>query len=151
MPQSLVQIYLHIVFSTKRRKPFLQNNEIREKTYAYMAGICKKLECPAIIVGGTEDHVHIFNRLSKNITVANFLRELKRSSSGWIKTLSSTLSSFYWQNGYGAFSVSPKHTDNIKNYILEQAGHHHHESFQDEFRRLCRIYDVEIDERYVWD
>lgn len=151
MPQSLAQIYLHIVFSTKHREPFLEENSIREQCHAHLAGICKNLKSPALIVGGVEDHVHIFNRHSKNISVANFLRDLKRSSSAWMKRLNPTLSSFHWQNGYGVFSISPSHVKNVRNYILGQAEHHHHESFQDEFRRLCRKYGVEIDERYVWD
>ncbi|MFQ5651243.1 MAG: IS200/IS605 family transposase [bacterium] len=151
MPQSLVQIYLHLVFSTKQRQPFLADQQIREQTHAYLAGICKNLKCPALIVGGVADHVHMLNRHSKNLSVADFLRELKRASSEWIKTLSSALSSFHWQNGYGAFSISPSHVAEVRKYIANQAEHHHHESFQDEFRRLCRKYGVEIDERYVWD
>ncbi|MFQ5639635.1 MAG: IS200/IS605 family transposase [bacterium] len=147
----MVQIYLHIVFSTKHRQPFLADNQIREQTHAYMAGICKNLKCPALIVGGVEDHVHMLNRYSKNITVADFLRGLKRPSSKWIKTLSPTLVSFNWQAGYGAFSISPSHVEDVRNYIANQAEHHRHESFQDEFRRLCRKYGVEIDERYIWD
>ena len=151
MPQSLAQIYLHIVFSTKHRKSFLEDNAIREQCHAYLAGVCKNLRCPALIVGGVEDHVHILNRHSKNISVADFLRDLKRSSSEWIKMLNPTLSSFRWQNGYGAFSISPSHVEDVRNYILGQTEHHRHESFKDEFRRLCRKYGVEIDERYVWD
>ena len=151
MSQSLVQIYLHVVFSTKKRLPFLADNEIREQTHAYLAGICKNLKCPALIVGGVEDHVHILNRHSKNISVADFLRDLKRASSKWIKTLSPTLSSFHWQAGYRAFSISPSHVTEVRSYIAKQDEHHHHESFQDEFRRLCRKYGIEVDERYVWD
>lgn len=151
MPQSLVQIYLHIVFSTKQRQPFLAEKAIREQTHAYLAGICKNLNATALIVGGVENHVHILNRHLKNIPVADFLRDLKRASSEWVKTLSPMLSSFHWQAGYGAFSISPSYVGKVRNYIATQAEHHHHESFQDEFRRLCRKYGVEIDERYVWD
>lgn len=151
MPQSLVQIYVHIVFSTKHREPFLQDKELREQTHAYLAGICKNLQCPVLIIGGVEEHVHLFTRHSKNIAVADFLRDLKRASSKWIKTLDPALASFQWQGGYGAFSVSPSHVAEVKNYIANQEQHHRRESFQDEFRRLCRKYGVEIDERYVWD
>lgn len=149
MPQSLAQIYLHTVFSTKNRQPFLAHFE--EEIHAYLAGICKNLECPAIIINGIENHVHLLTRHSKNITVADFLRDLKCSSSKWIKTLSPTLVSFGWQNGYGTFSVSPGHLDAVKNYITNQKEHHHRESFKDEFRKLCKKYGIEIDERYVWD
>ena len=151
MGQSLAQIYAHIAFSTKNRKPFLQDIEFRPKVHAYLAGICKKQECPALIIGGVEDHVHLLCRLGKTIPVATLLRELKRGSSVWIKEQRSDLEDFHWQDGYGAFSVSPSHVDDLKRYILNQAEHHRRESFQDEFRRICAKYGVEIDERYVWD
>jgi REP element-mobilizing transposase RayT len=151
MPQSLVQVYLHIVFSTKQRRPYLNDRNLREKIHGYMAGICKNLNCPALKIGGSEDHTHLLTRHSKILTISDFLRELKRSSSIWIKTQNEELSSFQWQNGYGAFSVSPSHVQQVKTYIANQETHHRKESFQDEFRRLCKKYGVEIDERYIWD
>ncbi len=119
--------------------------------HAYLAGSCKQLDCPALIVGGVEDHVHILCRLGKSIEVATLLRELKRESSKWVKSQETTLQSFQWQAGYGAFSISPAHVSALKEYIQNQEEHHRGESFQDEFRRLCQKYGVEIDERYVWD
>ncbi len=151
MPQSLAQIYLHIVFSTKNRKPFLKNNSMREKLYAYMAGICKNLECPAIIIGGVENHVHLLTRFSRKIPVRDFIKELKRSSSKWIKDKWPEISAFAWQAGYGTFSISPSHVAGVQKYIANQAEHHRKESFEDEFRRLCQKYNIQIDERYVWD
>jgi len=151
MAQSLVQIYLHTVFSTKNRHPFLKNKETRERLHAYLAGICRNLDCPALIIGGIEDHVHLLTRHSKNISVADFLRELKRDSSKWIKTSGTDFKRFSWQNGYGSFSVSPSHVPAVEKYIEGQEGHHRRETYQDEYRRLCRKYGVEIDERYVWD
>ena len=151
MPQSLTQIYLPTIFSTKNRKPFLTDPELRYRIHAYLAGICRNLKCPALTVGGVEDHVHLLTRHSKNITVADYLRELKRESSKWIKTIDSTLKSFHWQTGYGAFSISPSHLEEVRRYIQNQEQHHHKESFQDEFRRICKKYGVESDERYVWD
>jgi len=151
VPQSLVQIYLHITFSTKGRRPFLQDRELRDQTHAYLAGACRNLDSPSLIVGGVEDHVHIACRLSKTMAIADLIRELKRESSKWIKTKEPTLAPFHWQNGYGAFSVSPSHVDALKAYIEAQEEHHRRETFQDEFRRLCRKYGVEIDERYAWD
>ena len=147
----MAPIYLHIVFSTKNRQPFLKNKQIRERTHAYLSGICKNLKCPSLLVGGVEDHVHLLVRFSKNMAVANFIAEIKRESSKWVKEQDRALASFYWQSGYGAFSLSPSHVDAVKKYIAGQEEHHRHESFQDEFRKLCRKYGVEIDERYVWD
>lgn len=151
MSQSLVQIYVHLVYSTKERRPFLTDKTIRERLHAYLTGTCNNLKCPAIIVGGIEDHVHILCRLGKTVDVADLLRELKRESSKWIKEQDRDLSQFQWQAGYGAFSVSPSHVPPLTTYIAEQERHHQRESFQDEFRRLCRKYGVAIDERYVWD
>jgi putative transposase len=151
MPQSLAQIYLHIVFSTKNRQGWLIDKAFRDRTHAYLAGICEKQGCPALIVGGVEDHVHILCRIGKTIEVATLLRELKRDSSKWVKENNPLLADFHWQAGYGAFSVSPGHVEVLKEYIRNQEEHHRRESFQDEFRRLCRKYGIEIDERYVWD
>ncbi len=151
MSQSLAQIYLHLVFSTKNRQPFLRDKEFRSRTHAYIAGICKNVGCPAVIVGGVEDHVHILCRLGKTIEVATLVRELKRDSSKWVKEVNSRLADFHWQAGYGAFSVSPGHAEALKEYIQNQEEHHRREGFQDEFRRICHKYGIEIDERYVWN
>jgi len=149
--QSLVQIYVHLVFSTKHRMPFLKDEEFRDRTYGYLAGICKNLHSPALIVGGVEDHVHLLCRLGKTIDIADLIRDLKRDSSKWVKVEQPQLAAFHWQQGYGAFSISPSHVDALKAYIADQENHHRQESFQDEFRRLCKKYELEIDERYVWD
>ncbi|MEM9481914.1 MAG: IS200/IS605 family transposase [Verrucomicrobiota bacterium] len=150
MPQSLAQIYVHIVFSTKGRKPFLQDKAFRERLHAYLAGACKGQECPSIQVGGIEDHVHLLTRLGKTVDISTLIRELKRESSKWVKT-ESDLDNFQWQSGYGAFSISPSHVEAAIEYIKKQEEHHQKEKFQDEFRRLCKKYNVEIDERYVWE
>jgi putative transposase len=151
MSQSLSQIYLHLVFSTKNRAPFLNDIEFRIRVHSYLAGICRNIDAPAIIVDGVEDHVHLLNRLGKTIDVATLLRELKRDSSKWIKKENPKLAKFHWQAGYGAFSVSPSHVDALTDYIRNQVNHHRHESFQDEFRRLCKENGLTIDERYAWD
>src|SRR5438874_8787889 len=111
MPQSLAQIYLHIVFSTKDRYPFLHDRTIRDESHKYLGGTCNNLDCPVLRVGGVADHVHILCRLDRTITVADLVRELKRESSQWLKTKAPDLASFYWQNGYSAFSISPAHVE----------------------------------------
>src|SRR5262249_863868 len=151
MAQSLAQIYLHLVFSTQDRRPFLQDPTIREKMHAYIKGICKKQDCPWLAVGGVEDHVHVACRLSKTITIAALVKELKQGSSIWVKSEFKGMSAFHWQHGYGAFSVSPSHWPALARYIEGQEEHHRRESFQDELRRLLRKYNVEFDERYLWD
>ena len=151
MPQSLSQIYLHITYSTKTRQPFLSDAQLREKTHAYIAGTCKNQHSPSLLVGGVADHVHVLCRLSRNLSVADLVRELKRDSSKWLKHQSPRLRDFHWQRGYGAFSISPSHVEALKRYIANQQEHHRRESFQDEFRRVCEKYGIQIDERYVWD
>jgi len=151
MPQSLVQFYAHIVFSTKNRKPLLADAGERSQLHAYLAGACEGQRSPAINIGGTEDHVHILCRLSKSLDVVALVREIKRDSSKWLKHEFPALSEFAWQEGYGAFSLSPSHVEKVKAYIDNQMERHRRESFQDEFRRICAKYGVAIDERYAWD
>src|SRR5262249_55898017 len=151
MPQSLAQIYLHIVFSTKQRQPFLTDRQLRDECHAYLAGTCNRRGSPSILVGGVADHVHILCSLGREESVSVLVRELKRESSKALKEKSTTLRDFYWQAGYGAFSISPGHVDALERYIAEQEEHHRTESFQDEYRRLLQKYSVPYDERYVWD
>lgn len=151
MPQSLAQVYLHVVFSTKDRLPYLEEEETRQRVHAYLAGVCKNLGAPALKIGGVADHVHIACRFPSVKSIAEFIRELKRDSSKWTKQLSPELGSFFWQKGYGAFSVSPIHVPALIRYIECQEEHHREESFQDEFRRICKKYGVELDELYAWD
>ena len=151
MAQSLAPIYLHLVFSTKQRRPFLDDKTLRHECHAYIAGACRKRGSPSIIVGGVKDHVHVLCMLSRQESVAVLIRELKRESSKWLKERSPALRDFFWQAGYGAFSISPGHVAALKEYIANQEEHHRKESFQDEFRRLLKKYGVAYDERYVWD
>ena len=151
MGQTLSQIYVHIIFSTKHREPFLKDAALRAQAHAYLAGICRNLDSPAVIIGGVEDHVHALCRIGKRTAVADLVREMKRDSSKWVKAREHTLGNFHWQDGYGAFSISPSHVVDLTKYIADQESHHRTESFQDEFRRVCAKYGVEIDERYAWD
>ena len=151
MPQSLAQIYLHIVFSTKDRRPTLQDAAIRDEMHNYLGGICNNVGCPILRVGGTADHVHLLCRFGRTITVADLVQKLKRESSKWVKAKSPSLFDFHWQSGYGAFSVSPAHVEASRTYIATQEEHHRVVTFQDEFRRLLKKYGMEWDERSVWD
>ncbi|MEA3445253.1 MAG: IS200/IS605 family transposase [Bacteroidota bacterium] len=150
MPQSLVRNYMHITFSTKNRYPFITKN-IADELYKYIGGICKNLECYPIQVGGHFDHVHIFCLLSQKIALMKLLEEMKSHSSSWIKTKSPELWNFYWQTGYGAFSVNPSEVDVVKDYIINQEEHHKSKTFQDEYRAFLIKYEIEYDEKYMWD
>jgi REP element-mobilizing transposase RayT len=116
-----------------------------------MAGTLQEIESPALLVNGVEDHIHILNVLSRNLAIAKLIEKIKSSSSKWIKQKGPAYRSFYWQSGYGAFSVSESQKEVVLRYIANQEQHHRQQSYQDEFRELCRRHGLAIDERYVWD
>ena len=151
MPQSLSAVYLHLVFSTKDRRPFLRDKTVRDALHAYMGGVSKTLDCPPLIVGGVEDHVHLLCRFARTITQAEWVKELKRVSNGWLKEHGRDYADFEWQGGYADFSVSQSNLDQVKQYIASQEEHHRKTTFQDELRTLLRKHEIEFDERYVWD
>ncbi len=151
MSQSLAKVILHIVFSTKNRHPWLQDEGVRKELYAYMATILKALDSPAILINGVEDHVHILCLLSRSYAIKKLLEEVKKEPSKWIKRKAPEYRDFFWQGGYGVFSVSESKLEEAKNYLLRQEEHHKTMTFQDEFRWLCRKHGIAIDERYVWD
>jgi REP element-mobilizing transposase RayT len=150
MSQSLSQIYAHIIFSTKNRVSAI-DDVISNELYAYLGGTCKALECQPIKVGGYYDHVHILSKLSKKIALMTLLEDIKKNSSKWIKTKDRKYAHFYWQGGYAAFSVNPSEIDVVTNYIAHQKEHHRKITFQDECRAFFKKYNVDYDERYVWD
>ncbi len=151
MPQSLSCVRIHLVFSTKNRHPFLRDAALRTEMHAYLGGVSGQLDCPPIIVGGPDDHVHLLCRLSRTISQADWVKELKRVSSVWVKQRAPALVEFAWQGGYGAFSVSASATDRTRDYIARQAEHHKQQTFQDEYRAFLTKHGLEWDERYVWD
>jgi putative transposase len=151
MPQSLSKILVHSVFSTKDRRPFLRDKPLRDELHRYLGGILINLECQPIIVGGVADHVHLLCALSRTCDASTMIKEIKRGSSLWVKTQSSDLVDFAWQNGYGIFFIGFSQIETVREYIINQEKHHHKVTFQDEFRQLLQRYEIEFDERYVWD
>jgi putative transposase len=151
MPQSLARVVLHLTFSTKKRCTWLKEAPLRDDLFAYMAGIQKNLDSPAIIINGVEDHVHSLFSLSRNYAIKDIVRDVKADSSSWLKKQSAALKEFAWQAGYGVFSVSESNVASVRKYIEEQEEHHKTRTFQEEFRLLCERHGIEIDERYVWD
>jgi REP element-mobilizing transposase RayT len=150
MPQSLSYLLTHIVFSTKDRAPVL-DAPVCPALHAYLATVARNVDCECFRVGGVADHVHIAVRLSRTITMAHLIEELKTASSKWLKTQSPALAAFAWQRGYGAFSVGPSDRDALLAYIAGQEEHHRSRTFQDEYRAFLTKYGIEYDERYVWD
>jgi REP element-mobilizing transposase RayT len=150
MPQSLSKVILHIIFSTKDREPWLDSS-VRPRVHAYLATICRDLGAELVHVGGVADHVHIVTTLPRTLSQAEFIEQMKKTSSKWIKTLDARYRGFFWQRGYGAFSVSPSQLDAVVSYVKTQEEHHRSRTFQEEYRELLRKHGVEFDERYVWD
>ncbi len=151
MSQSLAKILVHSVFSTKERRPFLRDRALREELHRYIGGILLSHDCQPLMIGGVEDHVHILSALSRTCQAAEMVKEVKRGSSLWIKTKRGHLQDFAWQSGYGIFSIGFSQIESVRNYITKQEEHHRKVSFQDEFRKLLKRYEIEFDECYVWD
>src|SRR5262249_11837395 len=144
-------VLVHIVFSTKERHSFLLDTELRAAMHKYLVTVSTHLRCPVISVGGVEDHVHILGRPARTITLAEWVKELKRTSSLWAKEGARGRDVFQWQAGYGAFSVSQSQSAAVARYIARQAEHHRRLGFQEELRTLLKRHEIEYDERYVWD
>jgi REP element-mobilizing transposase RayT len=150
MPQSLSQLYVHLVFTTKHREPLLLP-PVRDQMHAYLGTVLKNRDSPALEVGCTRDHVHALFRLSKSISLAKIVEEIKTSSSKCVKTQGRAWANFHWQSGYGGFSVSAADVKEATEYIAQQAEHHRVVTFQEEYRKLLESHGIEYDERYVWD
>ncbi|MBI5757634.1 MAG: IS200/IS605 family transposase [Planctomycetales bacterium] len=151
MSQSLSNVIVHLVFSTKDRLPHLNDQNIREQMHAELGGTSKTLNCPPIIVGGVEDHIHLLARQSRTITLSDWVKELKRVTSIWIKDKSQQFNTFAWQSGYVAFSVSQSQLSKVIQYIQQQEEHHRKTDFKTEFRAFLNRHEIEYDEWYVWD
>ncbi len=150
MSQSLARIISHLTFSTKLRRPFIAP-ELRVDMNAYLGGILKELKSPAIEINCVADHVHVLFCLSRNHSLAKVVEEVKKGSSKWIKTRSPALSEFYWQAGYGSFSVSQSNVAAVRKYIVHQEEHHQKMTFQQEFVALLKKHHIPFDERYIWE
>ena len=151
MPQSLARLWTHLIFSTKHRFPFLSDRALRQDMHGYLATMLRQQDCEPLIVGGVEDHIHSLFSLSRKYAIADVVKEIKRTSSKWIKEVSPNQLKFGWQNGYGAFSVSQSDVADVIEYIERQEEHHKVISFQDEYRAFLNAYGIAYDERYVWD
>jgi putative transposase len=150
MPQSLAKILVHLVFSTKNREPVLTDS-VRAPLCDYASAVLRDLDSHVIAINTWRDHIHILFALSRNHSLAQVVMEVKRATSKWIKTQEKGFAGFHWQSGYGAFSIGQSGVDEVKAYIANQAKHHRVKSFEEEFRSFLKRYQVEFDERYLWD
>jgi REP-associated tyrosine transposase len=150
MPQSHSKVILHIIFSTKDREPWL-DSYVRPRVHAYLATVCRDVGAEVVRVGGVADHVHIITTLPRTLSQAQFIEQIKKASSKWIKELDARYRGFFWQRGYGAFSVSSSQLNAVLQYVESQEEHHRTRTFQEEYRELLRKHGIDFDEQYVWD
>ena len=150
MSQSLAKIILHIVFSTKNRQPFI-HDAIAKQLFEYLAKCCLKNKTIPLAVGGYQDHVHIALLMNKIQGIAFLIKSLKTDSSDWLKSQGPEFQQFYWQRGYGVFSVSESQQAKLVNYIGNQQNHHQTRNFMDEYRLFLTKHGITFDERYLWD
>jgi putative transposase len=150
MPQSYTQLLYHVVFSTKERQPWL-SADVRARLYPYLGGAIRDEEGIPLCIGGIDDHVHVLARLRQDKAVSAVIGAIKANSSGWVHREFLELSSFAWQAGYGAFTVSKSQEDRVTQYIEGQEEHHRVKPFQDEFVALLDAHEIEYDLRYLWE
>jgi REP element-mobilizing transposase RayT len=150
MAQSLSNVLLHIIFSTKNRLPMI-DQIIEKELYAYITSITNSNGCYLHQIGGIEDHIHIFTSLPRTLMISDLLEEIKKNSSKWIKSKGDKYHDFTWQKGYGVFSVSASQHEHVASYIANQKEHHKAINFQDEYRKFLNLNKVPFDERYVWE
>ncbi len=149
MAQSLSKLYVHLIFHIKDETCKIQKKD-RSALYAYMGSIIKDSESIPVLINGTADHVHAFCIMSKNISLAKLVENIKRHSSRWIKTLDESYRNFSWQGGYAGFSVSPSVQEKRKRYIANQEEHHKEFSFRQEYLMFLKEYGIEYNEKYLW-
>jgi len=150
MAQSLSNVLVHAVFSTRERR-LLITSELEMRLQKYISTVCDDLGCPAIYMGGMPDHIHILVKLGRTISISDFISKIKANSSRWVKSVDPLHHSFEWQRGYGAFSVSESSRQKVIDYVANQKEHHKQVSFQEEFLLLLRRYNVPFNEKYLWD
>lgn len=149
-PGAYTQLYVQLVFAVKNRNAVL-NKEIRLRVFEYMSGILREMKHKSIIINGVSDHVHVFVGLNPVKSISDTVHDLKRSSSLFINNEKLCMGKFSWQEGYGAFTYSRSHIDNVYRYIQNQEEHHNRKNFREEYVEFLEKYEVEYDERFLFD
>jgi REP element-mobilizing transposase RayT len=149
MAQTVTRLLVHVIFSTKNRANLIKP-DIETELFAYIGGVCRNADSPLLSAGGTANHVHLLTSLSKTRALSDLVMDIKKDSSLWIKSKGITFADFYWQEGYGGFTIGESQVDDLKRYIGRQKEHHRAISFEDEFIAFLKKYNVEYDEKYLW-
>jgi putative transposase len=150
MAQSLARVLIHLVFSTKRRALLLPQTPFAG-LHDYTGGIFKQQKCRLIEMNNVADHVHAVFELHRTEALSDVVMHVKKGTSRWLKEQGPEFAQFDWQEGYGAFSIGRSQLEQVVSYIRGQQRRHRRVSYEDEFRKLLKVYEIEFDERYVWD
>ena len=149
MASTLVKIYIHVVFHVKSLGIEMREEDLKQ-FFAYIGGIIRGIGGIPIQIGGMPDHVHILTVVPKTMSLADFVRSIKAQSSKWMKSLDASYQQFAWQEGYGAFSVSPSLLKKTISYIQGQPEHHKKRTFIEEYKLFLDAYGIDYDERFAF-
>ncbi len=149
MAQSLAQVYIHLVFHTKYNSVTIREEDL-PALFAYVDGIIVNKKSMVIQIGGVPNHIHILCTLPRTVSMADFVEDIKKSSSKWIKTLNPYYSQFAWQGGYGIFSVSASAVEKVKRYVMNQKEHHRKKTFREEYEAFLQAYNIEYNPEFVF-
>lgn len=150
MANTYTQMYIQIVFAVKRRQNLIQKNW-KDELHKYICGIINGKEQKVYAIGGVSDHIHILVSIKPNIAISDLVRDIKANSSKWINENEFVRGKFQWQEGFGAFSYAQSQLDNVIAYINNQEQHHQKKTFKDEYLTLLQKFDIEYDEKYLFD
>ena len=150
MPGTFSQLYIQVVFAVKGRENLIAKSW-KDELHKYIAGIIKGKEQKSIIVNGMPDHIHAFIGLRPAMPISDLVRDIKNNSSKFINEKKFVKGKFSWQEGYGAFSYSHSHIQNVYNYILNQEEHHKKKTFKDEYLDFLKKFEIEYNEKYLFD
>jgi REP element-mobilizing transposase RayT len=147
MAHSFTSIHLHLIFSTKLRRPLL-TPQIKPRLFDYMGGILRNKSGASLLINGPDDHVHILARIPTTVAISDLLRDLKGDSTNWVHN-ELRIANFAWQTGYAAFSVSKSGLEDVRAYIANQEEHHRHVTFQEEYLAFLKRHQIDYDPRFV--
>lgn len=150
MANTYTQIYIQIVFAVKGRQNLIPK-EHREELHKFITGIVSNRGQKVFAIFAMPDHVHLLVSISPNILISDLVRDIKAGSSKFINDNKWVIGKFSWQEGYGAFSYSRSHVDNVVKYILNQEEHHRKKTFKEEYLDFLRKFDIEYDDKYVFE
>ncbi|MEO8041445.1 MAG: transposase [Acidobacteriota bacterium] len=150
MANTFSQIYIQAIFAVEHRASLIRS-EWKEELFKYIGGIFRNKKQKLLAIGGIEGHIHLLFGLRPSMAISDLIRDVKSDSTEFINKNGFVRGKFYWQKGFGAFSYSRSHLDAVAKYVLEQEKHHAKRSFKDEYVKLLDHFEVEYDDRYLFN